>query len=156
MCCILSQLGWGENWEWQRQEQALVCYSRTRAWPPIQIAWRETSCLVSSTECVGNTQFQGFLLEQAVNSEFRAVLTVLQVTLLCQWIQWCFLLPCHRLGGLPNTAGLSAGVSWPCLCLNTKGKSPLQAWNLPLEHLHHRQCTFLCYESGDVRKWLQK
>lgn len=32
------------------------------------------SCLVSSTECDGNTQFQGFLLEQAVNSEFRAVL----------------------------------------------------------------------------------
>lgn len=32
------------------------------------------SCSVSNTERDGNTQFQGLLLEQAVNSEFRAVL----------------------------------------------------------------------------------
>lgn len=34
------------------------------------------SCSVSHAECDGNTQFQGFLLEQTVNSEFRAVLTL--------------------------------------------------------------------------------
>lgn len=34
------------------------------------------SCLVPNTKCDGNTQFQGFLLEQTVNSEFRAVLTL--------------------------------------------------------------------------------
>lgn len=34
------------------------------------------ACLVSNTECDGNTQFQGFLWEQAANSEFRAVVTL--------------------------------------------------------------------------------
>lgn len=118
------------------------------------------SCSASHPECDGNTQFQGFLLEQTVNSEFRGVLTLLtSYAAGGQWLQWCFSLACSRLGGLPDAPVLSAGVSccllgshvicWGFMAVPVsqhKGKSHLQAWNLPLEHSHCQQCTFSCYK----------
>lgn len=71
MCCISSQLGWGKNWEWHRWEQHWSVTPEPRH--DLQLRY---SCLVSNTECDGNTQFQGFLWEQAANSEFRAVVTL--------------------------------------------------------------------------------
>lgn len=122
---------------------ALVCYSRRRAWPPIQIGLNP--CLVSNTECDANTQFQGF--PSGADSEL--------------WIQSCantFYKLCCRASGYSDVfqlvvIGLVGFQTHQCCllrshghaCLSAQGQEPPAGLEL-VEHSYHRQCTFPHYK----------